>query len=450
MQDPITPHNDPGDDKHNAAPPANPMSQRETVDLDAPTEPRASRWAWVIDRNPLFLLSGVFMLGGCFLVSGAIHDYDPAEVGEGVVLMLLIALLVVLNVYEFAVIWLRIVLSRSQKLVRDTRHLLGLALLLLVDAAFVYNETSIFKPEIGVAIAAVASVLALIKAWWITRSLGIRPTRAAAAVASISLAVMYILPVLVRLMAHDGFLSQPMAMLVWCLLGAIVAAYAAPTRWVSFRDSIHPDHAQLQRLVAGGLILLPLVSLIGHASALLWVYENAFELSMLSPILLGLAAVILRQQDRLGGPAASAKAATILVACAVVPCLLPARELTYESLSYTWLAFSPLRGVLIFAPIVLAWGWWIAGRGALGAVLTVLPIPFAALGHTLSAMIGHAVWLFETVVRWLPRTQLQWGALAITAAFVCLAAGGLISWCRMSKGRTPKVQQEPKASSSLP
>ncbi|MEM6504926.1 MAG: hypothetical protein AAF711_05630 [Planctomycetota bacterium] len=449
MQDPIQPHNNPGDDTRDAAPPAVPMSQRETVDLDAPLEPRPSRWAWVVDRNPLFLLSGVFMLGGCFLVSGAIHAYDPAEVGEGVVLTLLIALLVVLNVYEFAVIWLGIVLSRSRRLVRDTRHLLGLALLLLVDAAFVYNETSIFKPEIGVAIAAVASVLSLIKAWWITRSLGILPTRAGAAVISIGLAVMYLLPVLVRLMAHDGFLSQPMAMLVWCLLGAVVAAYAAPARWVSFRDSIHRDHLQLQRLVAGGLIILPLVSMVGHASALLWVYENAFELSMFSPILLGLAAVILRQQDRLGGPTASAKAATIMVACAVVPCLLPTQELTYESVAYSWLAFSPLRGVLILAPAVLAWGWWITGRGVLGAALTLLPLAFAALGHTVSAMIGHAVWLFDSVLRWLPRTQLQWGALAITAAFVCLAAGGLISWCRMAKSRTPKPQR-PEASSGLP
>ena len=57
------------------------MSQRETIDLavdDVDLKP--SRWRWIIDRNPLFLISGVCMLGGCFLVSGAIHAYDPAEV----------------------------------------------------------------------------------------------------------------------------------------------------------------------------------------------------------------------------------------------------------------------------------------------------------------------------------------------------------------------------------
>ena len=414
-------------------PPEVPLSQRETIDLAV--EPETSRWNWLIDRNPLFLLSGVCMLGGCFLVSGAIHAYDPATVGEGPVLLMLVALLAVLNVYEFAVIWLGLALSRSQTLVRDTRHLLGLALLLIVDAAFVYNETSIFKPEIGGLIAALATGLALLKSWWIVRSLGIRPTRGAIAAFSISLVIMYALPIAVRLMAHDGFLSQPMAMLVWCSLGAVVAAYALPLRWVSLDESAHPDHVQLQRLVAGGLIVLPLVSLVGHACALLWVYENAFELSMLSPLLLGFAVVILRHHEKLGGPAASAKAATIVVACAIVPCLLPVEELTLATSAYSWLAFSPLRGVLLVCPIVLAWGWCISGRGVCGAINTVLPLIASALGHTPSAMLAHGRWLIDAAARWLPRSQLQWGALAIVAAFACLVVGGLISWRRITQGR---------------
>eukprot|EP00752_Nemacystus_decipiens_P016107 g14403.t1 len=415
-----------------------PLSQRETVDLDAPPEPRENRWRWLIDRNPLFLISGVLMLGGCFLVSSAIHVYDPAEVGEDAILLMLVALLVVLNIYELAVIWLGLTLSRSKTLVRDTRHLLGLALLLLVDASFVYNETSILSPGAGGVIAGAAALLAVGKAWWITRALGIRPTLRAAAVVSISLTLMYTLPVVVRLMAHDGFLSQPMAMLVWCGLGAAVAAYALPLRWVSLDVRLDPDQAQLQRLVVAGLIGLPLLSLIGHACALLWVYENAFELSMLSPVLLGLAVIILRQHERLGGRSASAKAATIVVACAIVPSLVYAEGLAYVSSEYSWLAFSPLRGVLLISPAILGWGWWINGRGPFGAANTLLPLVASALGHTPTAMIGHLRWLFEATGRWLPRTQLQWGALAIAAAFACLIVGGLISLRRTSGEHRPR------------
>lgn len=413
-----------------------PLSQRETIDLVVEPEPKLNRWHWLIDRNPLFLLSGVCMLGGCFLVSGAIHAYDPAEVGEGTLLIMLVALLAVLNVYEFAVIWLGLALSRSKTLVRDTRHLLGLALLLVVDASFVYNETSIFKPEIGGLIAGAAALLALFKAGWIARSLGIVPTRSAVVTISMSLCAMYALPVIVRLLASDGFLSQPHAMLVWCGLGVVVAAYAIPLRWVSLTESIEHDHVQLKRLAVGSLIVLPLISLIGHACALLWVYENAFELSMLSPLLLALAATIIRHQEKLGGPAASAKAASIVVACAVVPCLLPVEELTINSSAYSWLAFSPLRGVLLVCPVVLAWAWWISGRGVFGAVNTALPLLASALGHTPSAIIAHLRWLINASGGWLPRSQLQWGALAIMAAFACLLVGAIISWRRMTQTQT--------------
>lgn len=412
-----------------------PLTDRETIDLSVEPGQVPSKWSWLIDRNPLFLISGVCMLGGCFLISGVIHGHDPAEIGDGPLLLMLVALLVVLNIYEFAVIGLAVVLSRSRSLVRDTRHLLGLALLLLVDASFVYNETSIFKPEIGSVIAGVATLLAVTKAWWIMRALGIVPTRSAMTAVMLSLLAMYVMPVGVRLLAHDGFLSQPMAMLVWCCIGGVVAMYALPRRWVSFAASDTADHAQLQRLVAGGLIVLPLVSLIGHAAALLWVYENAFELSMLSPVLLGLAAIVLRQQAKLGGPSASAKAAGLITACAIVPCLLPSQGLTYESAAWTWLAFSPLRGVLLLSSLMLFWAWWMSGRGLLSAVVVPLPWLLAALGHTPSAMIEHARWVAQVLAGWLPRTQLQWGAMAITAAFVCLIAGGLMSWRRVVQGR---------------
>lgn len=418
----------------NQSMPEVPMSHRDTIDLAIGPQP--SRWGWLIDRNPLFLLSGVCMLGGCFLVSGAIHAYDPAEVGADTVLWMLIALLVVLNIYEFAVIGLGLFLARSQTLIRDTRHLLGLALLLVIDASFVYNETSIFSPWIGGLIAGFAALLALAKAWWIVRSLGILPTKPACAVIALCLSAMYALPVVVRLLASDGFLSQPMAMLVWCGLGVVMAAYAVPLNWFTIDTTGDADREQLQRLITAGLITLPLMSLIGHACALLWVYENAFELSMLSPILLGLAAVILRQQRRLGGPTASAKAAGIVVACAIVPSLMPADDLIVVSSTYTWLAFSPLRGALLVSPSLLAWGWWISGRGVLGGIATVLPVILAALGHTPRAMLVHGRWLIDTLSDWLPRTQLQWGALAIAAAFICLVTGGLISWKRATREST--------------
>jgi hypothetical protein len=416
-----------------------PLSQRPTVDLydDELSEPW---WRWIIDRNPMFLISGVFMLAGCFLVSQHIHAVDPAEVGETNIAFMLVGLLVVLNVYEFAVIGLGLALAKTRTLVRDARHLLGLALLLLIDAAFVYTESGIASPGVGVAIAAVATALAVVKVGLVLRSLRVYASWPAKTVSTLALGAMYGMPVIVRSIAADGFLTQPYAMAVWCGLGLVVALYALPLGWVRFGVAYSTDHRQLQRLVAGGLIVLPVVSLIGHAAAALWVYENAFEPAMLSPVLLGLAAVMLRHHCALGGGRPTAHAATLVVASAVVASLMPGESLIAESSRYTWVAFSPLRGVLLVAPLLLAWGWWVGGRRPAGLCNVALPWLAAALGHTPIAMLANTRWLirwgYDWAVAFLPTNRLQWGALAIAVAFGCLALGGAVSWLRRSRERS--------------
>lgn len=207
------------------------IAERETIDIateELKPAMKVPRWRWLIDRDPLFLLSGVCMLAGCFLISRYIHELDPSEIGHNAAVKLLIMLIVVLNVYEFAVIGLGLGLAKSKTLVRDSRHLLGLALVLLVDFAFVYNETSTVDPRIGLAIAGAAGVLACGKAWWIARSLAILPTIPAAGVTAAAMLAMYAMPIVVREFASDGFLSQTHAMAVWTGVGLLVAMYALP------------------------------------------------------------------------------------------------------------------------------------------------------------------------------------------------------------------------------
>ena len=400
-----------------------PLSQQPTVDL--PPEPSPPCWRWVIDRNPpMFLISGVFMLAGCFLVSRHIHAIDPDAVSKGLVVRLLIGLLLVLNLYELLVIVLGLVLAKTRTLVRDTRHLLGLAMLLLADAAFVYTETAMLDLHAGIAIVSVATLLAWFKAGLIARSLRLNPSPAAVAVTMIALAAMYALPVTTRALADDGYLLPPQAMLVWGGLGAVLALYALPLRWVRLGVAYSADHRQLQRLVTGGLIALPVISLIGHAAAALWVHESAFEPAMLAPILLGLAAVLLRHHQALGGARPTAQAATLVAASAAIASLLPGEGLIAESKDYTWLAFSPMRGVLMLVPILLLWGWWISGKRLGGLINAILPACAAALGHTPKAIIIHIGWVNDRT------TMLSWGLIAIGLAFTSLLVGAALSWRR--------------------
>jgi|GEM_PF-2133465 len=409
------------------------MSERETIDLDPVPEPKRPRWDWLIDRNPLFLISGVFMLVGCFLVSREIHEADPASVGDATVLGLLIALLVVLNVYEFAVIGLGLILSRSRTLVRDTRHLLGLALLLLADASFVYTETGIFNPGVGAAIAGVATLLAAGKALILMRAIGLKPNRIAFGVTTLTIAAMYFLPIAVRLIADDGFLHPAAAYGVWATVGLIAGLHALPPRWMNASHALSEDHRQLQKIISIGLAALPLISLIGHAAAALWVYENPFNPMILSPVLLGAAAILLRQHLSLGGGRPSAQAATLLIASAIVASMIRQESLIYESQVYSWVAISPLRGVLLVSPLLLVWAWMVGGRRPAGIINAALPLVAAMLGHTPGVMLHHAAWLLQGVYAYLPRTRLAWGTLGISSAFACLGLGGLMSWWRSSR-----------------
>ena len=404
------------------------MPLPETVDMDV--EP-AKHTLWrrlIIDRNPLFLISGVFMLVGCFLVSRSIHEHDPVDIGESTMLWLLIALLLVLNIYEFAVIGVGLALAKSKTLVRDARHLLGLALLLLIDAGFVYTEIGIAEPMVGLLIAAIATGLACVKLWLILRVLGIRRTLSATVVTAMSLAGMYGLPILLRLLANDGFLSQAGAMALWTGVGLIVGLHALPRCWYWTVERSNADYRQLQNLMLAGVILLPIISLMGHAVAALWVYQNTFEPAMLSPVLLGLTAVILRHPDRLGGIRPAAQAATLFVASAIVSSLMPSEDLTWVSSEATWLAASPLRFVLFVSPLLLGWAWWQSGRKPIGFFNVCLPCIAAMLGHTPDAMLSQLNWIYVWASAYQPRTKLGWGSIAIGLAFASLLLGAALSW----------------------
>src|SRR5262249_16844828 len=103
-------------------------SQNEKGSFESPetrSDPRIDaaaqkdRWGWarsIVDHNPFFLLSGVCMLAGCFLISGAVHD-NSNRVAK------LLLLLGVLNVYEAAVTGLGLLLARKRGLVSDAAYL---------------------------------------------------------------------------------------------------------------------------------------------------------------------------------------------------------------------------------------------------------------------------------------------------------------------------------------
>lgn len=400
-----------------------PMSERPTVDISVETRP--SWRQWLIDRNPCFLLSGVCMLLGCFLISREIHQADPGSAGF---VLMLVGLIVVMNIYEAAVIGMGLWLSRSQALVRDSRHLLGLALLLLIDAAFVYQETATADPWLGGTIAGLAGVLGIIKLLIIMRGVGVSLPLTSCVAVSLALIGLYALPVLMRLLAGDGFVSMPAMMGVWAAVGLVIAGYALPISWATRQPARDRDHQQLQCLIMTGGMTLPLLALCAHGWVGMWVYGNGFTPAFLSPIILGVAAIMLRQHARLGGTRPTARAVAVMVGLALGTAMSAPAELVLV-FDGPWPSISPLRGSLLVSAVLLAWAWALTG-GILTAFSAASLLFAALLGHTHSAIWHNAGRLVDWLAGLLPDDRLGWGVLAVAVAFVLLALGGGLGWKR--------------------
>ena len=52
-------------------------------------------------------------------------------------------------------------------------------------------------------------------------------------------------------------------------VGLVVALHALPGTWFRYREASSAEQRQLQRLVSIGLTALPVLSLVGHAAAVL-------------------------------------------------------------------------------------------------------------------------------------------------------------------------------------
>src|SRR5437762_3078566 len=84
-------------------------------------------------HNPFYLLSAACMLAGCLALTNSL-SWSPIGARR------LLTLIVTLNVYEAALIWLALFLVTRRDLIRDGRMLLVLEAFFLVDTAFLNAE----------------------------------------------------------------------------------------------------------------------------------------------------------------------------------------------------------------------------------------------------------------------------------------------------------------------
>src|SRR5262245_55774777 len=127
------------------------------------TSPRA--WmASIIDHNPCYILSGLCMLFGCYLLNAAL--YTPA--GD---IRKLLTLLAVLNIYELLLVGLGLLLIQRDVLRRDAWIVLGLEALFVCDITFTSGIIATINSRWGLAIAIGLIALTAIKTGILFRAL---------------------------------------------------------------------------------------------------------------------------------------------------------------------------------------------------------------------------------------------------------------------------------------
>src|SRR4051812_3989548 len=132
----------------------------------APIPTRRSLLLFIIDHNPCYLLSGLFMLTGCWLLNFALYT----RAGD---IRKLLLLLSITNLYEFLLIGLGLILIKRIAFKRDGRILLALEALFLIDITFTSGILSTIDLRIGLLINAALLILAATKLFLIFRHLNL-------------------------------------------------------------------------------------------------------------------------------------------------------------------------------------------------------------------------------------------------------------------------------------
>ncbi len=407
------------------------MNQPDTIDL---TEPKRTFPQWIADHNPFFLISGVLMLAGCYMITHSVHD-DPDVVWP------IVGLVAVFNVYEFMVIGLATYLGRRRVYYRDAGFLLFLEVLLLSDVGHSYNELILKSVPIGLVVSAVALGLAAVKVHLISRGLGLRITKTGAWMLSSVIALLFVVPILFRQLMKVELAHESQFYAAWWVVGAIPLVVTLTQPWFRRCSSRDPGLATLRKWVAGLLIVVPIGSLLLHLRTAHYVDDRSIEVYNFSPVILGLVSAWIVRWSRRFTIEEVVATAFVSGTIAVMLSIAFPNTLVTPLLPDGYGVLSPLRLVLVVTALQFGYLWWWRGAwlclpAAVGLLTT------AGLGHnvpTIRRTIRQGLDLLRKVIDALfPSTTFGWGVLAVVASFVFLMIGATASLVtRTAKAEKP-------------
>jgi len=178
---------------------------------------------WVIRRNPTYLLSAAFMAIGARLM--LVGPNDPT--GD---VRLIVVTLVALQVYEWAVGGILVVLFRARRSPEDRPSLLMVAALFWTGPFAATLEMIAYRPETGIYVAMGACVIALAELRLCARQLGVGLSRPAEIVGAACVILLACAAPLIRIPDSDSGLNETYLYAAWWVFACIVLGCVAAIR----------------------------------------------------------------------------------------------------------------------------------------------------------------------------------------------------------------------------
>jgi hypothetical protein len=336
------------------------------------------------------------MLLGCWMLSQALE----LEAGQ---LRGLLVLILVLQLYELLLVGLGTFLVRTKRAPCDGLVVLVLASAFLMNATGLSAECVTTDAGVGGLVTLAIAALGALKLWWVRRAAPELLRKRAAVVLGVHAAVVLAIPVVAAHLAAARLLSPVVLYGLWWTTAALPLARNVLRDATRDQAGDAPRAHALWTWMPCGLVLL-------HLWSIGYIHTLDFRAAFLTPLFLGLALAVDRQQQALK---------LMLPGLAVLMSLAPSPDLSVRLLGSDALTASPLRLALVGVGLVwLYLAWRDDDRW-----LMALPIGGAAV-YLLGPQAGR---LARALARWLavsvPRDRFSWGALTVIAAFVLLAAG---------------------------
>jgi len=384
-----------------------------------------------LEHNPFYLLSAACMLGGCLALTNSL-SWSPIDRGR------LLMLMAALNVYELLLVGLAVFLIRRRNVRGDAIKLLLLEAFFIVDVAFLNSEVFAKDFGVGLLVNLIVYGLAIFKLAVILTALEIPVVSEPFFLLLFEITLLFATPGLFKFISDrdNGKLPELAVYAAWWGIAAIPVAYVWLMHWRPVKFSTYAEALLKNKLVIGALIALPLASLIAHVSTANWVYKARWFPTNVAPLLLGLAIALGTYDRHVVSLTFRLRAQILLPIAAIVLSLGTPYQLEF---GFAGISLTPLRIVFATATLIYVQGYWFH-RHSYFAWAACICIVLGGLGATWSMIVSNLSLVVdkskETSSRLIPETATQWGVLAVTASFVLLVLGALVSLFKSSAPET--------------